>query len=138
MTEIHTDILSAFCDGEIVDPELLAAALADSHGRAALIDFARLRAAVAPAGLLPASLGSLRRLPASAFAPFQPLALRRDRRFTGWGVTAAAAALLLLIVAAASLLPRTLFRGSADEAPPAPSRVVRYQPGVDWGPEERR
>ena len=44
MTEIHTQILSAFCDGEIVDPDLFAGALADPHGRAALVDFSRLPA----------------------------------------------------------------------------------------------
>lgn len=117
MTEIHTEILSAFCDGEIVDPDLFAAALADPHGRAALVDFARLRAAVAPAGPLPASLASLRRSRA---------------RFTAWAVTAAAAAMVLLIVAVASLLPHPLFAPSSDQAPPAPSRVLRFEPGVDW------
>jgi hypothetical protein len=119
MTEIHTQVLSAFCDGEIVDPDLFAAALADPHGRAALVDFARLRAAVAPAGPLPASLASLRRSPA---------------RFTAWAVTAAAAALVLLIVAVASLLPPTFFTRSIDQSPPAPSRVMRYESGVDWHP----
>jgi hypothetical protein len=42
-----------------------------------------------------------------------------------------------LIIAAASLVPRTLFRTS-DEAPPAPSRVVRFEPGVDWHAEGGR
>jgi hypothetical protein len=117
MTEIHTEVLSAFCDGEIVDPDLFAAALADPHGRAALVDFARLRAAVAPAGPLPASLASPRRAPV---------------RFTAWAVTAAAAAMVLMIVAVASLIPRPSFRSSNDQAPPAPSRVLRFEPGVDW------
>ena len=120
MTEIHSDVLSAFCDGDAVDPGLLAAALANSQGRDALIDFARLRAAVAPIGALPASLGELRRPPA--------------RHRAGWVMVAAAAAMVLLIVAAASLLPRISFTKSTDQFPPSPSRVVRYEPGVDWHP----
>ena len=125
MTEIHSQVLSAFCDGEIIDPDLLAAALADPQGRNALIDFARLRAAVAPVGALPASLSELRKGPA------RPRAAR-------WAMVAAAAAMVLLIVAAASLLPRALFTKSADPVPPSPSRVVRYEPGVDWHAEGAR
>jgi hypothetical protein len=119
MTENHTEVLSAFCDGEIVDPDLFAAALADQHARAALVDFARLRAAVAPVGALPASLGALR----------GPEARPRVAR---WAMASAAA--VLLIVAAASLLPRISFTKSTDQSPPPPSRVVRYEPGVDWHP----
>ena len=120
MTENHTEILSAFCDGEIVDPDLFAAALADAHARTALVDFARLRAAVAPVGALPESLAELRRNPERPIAP-------------RWAMVAAAA-MVLLIVAAASLLPRTWFTQSNDQSPPVPSRVMRYEPGVDWHP----
>jgi hypothetical protein len=125
MTDNHTEILSAFCDGEIVDPDLLSAALADPRAREALIDFARLRAAVAPLEPLPASLATLRRAPARS-------------RVAGWTVTAAAAAMVLLIVAVASLLPRTLFTRTADQSPPSPTRVLRFEPGVDWHAEGGR
>ncbi len=125
MTENHTEILSAFCDGEIVDPDAFADALADAPARAALVDFARLRAAVAPVGALPASLGELRRSPERPTAP-------------RWAMVAAAAAMVLLIVAAASLLPRISFTESNDQVPPAPSRVMRYEPGVDWHAEGGR
>jgi len=124
MTEIHTQVLSAFCDGEIIDPDLLAAALADPQGRAVLTDFARLRAAVAPSGPLPASLGEMRR--------------SSRPRLGAWTMVAAAAAMVLLMVAAASLLPRALFTKSTDPVPPSPSRVVRYEPGVDWHAEGAR
>ena len=55
MTETHTALLSAFCDGQIVDPDQLADALADPRARDALVDFARLRAAVTSSHPLPAS-----------------------------------------------------------------------------------
>ena len=60
MTDTHTETLSAFCDGEPVDPDRLAAALADAPSREALVDFARLRAAVASSRPLPDSLLRLR------------------------------------------------------------------------------
>jgi hypothetical protein len=119
MSDTHTEILSAFCDGEVVDPDVLAEALADSRARDALIDFARLRAAVAVTTRVPASLAGLRDSPARP-------------RLGGWTVVAAAAAMVLLIVVSAALLPRTLFTRSTDQSPPSPSRVLRFEPGVDW------
>ena len=120
MTDLQTEAISAFCDGEIVDPDLLAAALADPRGREALVDFARLRAAVGPAGALPASLAGLR------------------PRIHVWTMAVAAAAMVLLIVAAASLLPRSLTTRNADQSPPSPTRVLRFVPGVDWHAEGGR
>jgi len=125
MTDLQTEAISAFCDGEIVDPDLLAAALADPRGREALVDFARLRAAVGPAGALPASLAGLRT------AGVRP-------RIHVWTMAVAAAAMVLLIVAAASLLPRSLTTRNADQSPPSPTRVLRFVPGVDWHAEGGR
>jgi hypothetical protein len=122
MNDIHTEAISAFCDGEIVDPHLLAAALSDPRGREALVDFARLRAAVGSAEALPASLAILR-----------TAGLRPGVR--AWTVAVAAAAMVLLIVAAASLLPRSLATRNADQPPPSPTRVLRFVPGVDWHAE---
>jgi hypothetical protein len=123
MTDTHSDVLSAFCDGAVVDPDLLAAALADPHARAALVDFARLRAAVASSGPLPESLTRLR-----------PAAVRRRQL---WAAFAGAAAMLALVALTFSMLPRSWFTGGATEGPPSPTRVVRFEPGVDWGPERR-
>jgi hypothetical protein len=125
MSDIHTDAISAFCDGEIVDPDLLAAALSDPRGREALVDFARLRAAVGSAEALPASLGTLR---TPGLRP----------RARAWRVAVAAAAMVLLIVAAASLLPRSSDTRKADQPPPSPTRVLHFVPGVDWHPEGGR
>jgi hypothetical protein len=125
MTDRHTETLSSFCDGEIVDPDALAEALGDARARDALVDFARLRAAVAPSAAIPLSLSRLRR---AAVPP----------RLVRWAVVAAAAAMLLLIVVSASLLPRPFVTKPSDPSPPAPSRVLRFEPGVDWHSEGGR
>jgi hypothetical protein len=122
MTDTQTEILSAFCDGQIVDPDRLADALADSRARDALVDFARLRAAVASSQPLPASLIRLR-----------PGAEGRVRRPRLWAAIAGAAAMLLLIALTFALLPRTwTANDKSTDGPPPPTRVVRYQPGIDW------
>jgi hypothetical protein len=117
MTDTHTEVLSTFCDGAIVDPDRLAEALANPRAREALVDFARLRAAVACSDPLPASLD---RLP--------PVRLRRS---TLWAGLAGAAAMLVLVVLTLTLRQPSWDVGRGG-APPTPSRIVRYQPGVDW------
>ena len=123
MTDDHfTPALSAFVDGEPVDVDQLAAALEDPQGRAALIDFVRMRAAMrAGEPPLPASLGRMRPAPSAGM----PL-LR-------WP---AVAALLVLVFLAGLLAPRPWATNLDEraEAPPAPTRVERFTPGVDWHP----
>jgi hypothetical protein len=123
MTDTHTEVLSAFCDGAVVDPDLLAAALEDPRARTALVDFARLRAAVTSSHPLPDSLARL-----------QPAVVRRSRL---WAAAAGAAAMLVLVALTFAMLPRAWFERDSSVDPPAPSRVIRYQPGVDWAPETR-
>ena len=119
MTMIHTEILSAFVDGETVDPAHLAAALEDPEARGALIDFVRLReAARTDSEALPASLARLR--------PAGP-------RFPGLRWAAAAAVLVLMFVA--GLMAPQPWRGSTSvDTPPQPTRIERFEPGVDWHP----
>lgn len=121
MTQMHTEVLSAFCDGAVVDPDLLASALDDPRSRAALVDFARLRAAVTSSHPLPASLATLR-----------PALTRRPQL---WAAAMGAAAMLVLVALTITMLPRSWFARSSTAAPPEPVRVIRYQPGVDWAPE---
>ena len=120
MTEIHTALLSAFCDGQIVDPDQLADALAVPRARDALVDFARLRAAVTSSHPLPVSLTRLR-----------PVPVRRPQL---WAAMAGAAAMLVLVALTFALLPRTWTNRDGADGPPSPTRVMRYVPGVDWQP----
>ena len=123
MTSIQTEVLSAFSDGAVVDPDLLASALEDPRARAALVDFARLRAAVVSSRPLPDSLARLR-----------PVAGRRPQL---WAAVVGAAAMLVLVALTFSMVPRSWLVRDASDVPPAPARVIRYQPGVDWAPETR-
>jgi hypothetical protein len=118
MNETHTAVVSAFLDNEPVDPDALGAALDDPEGRAALVDFIRLRRSVDAAGdPIPASLQTLRRRPVARMA-----ALR-------WS---AAAALLVLMFLAGWMVPRPRSGAGEPVAPPEPARVEKFVPGVDW------
>jgi hypothetical protein len=123
MTDTHSEVLSAFCDGAVVDPDLLVDALADPGARDALVDFARLRAAVTSSHPLPESLTRLR-----------PAVVRRPQL---WAAVAGAAAMLVLVALTFTMLPPSWFARDAADGPPPPARVVRFEPGVDWGPERR-
>jgi hypothetical protein len=116
MSDTDTEVISAFCDGESVDPDALERAIADPAGRQLLVDCARLRDAFRrDEGALPPSLAKMRRtpVPRRPATPFLRLA----------------AALLLGIGVGSYLLPQE--RGS-QRSPPAAARVVSFEPGVDW------
>ena len=120
MNETSTDIISSFVDHEAVDPDALAAALEDPASRALLVDFVRLRQAVAATdGPLPASLATLRPRPIARVAVV---------RWT------AAAALLVLFFLAGWMSPRPFTPADdvSESAPPPPARVETFVPGVDW------
>jgi hypothetical protein len=120
MNTIHTEVLSAFVDGEPVDPSLLSAALDDPEARAALVDFVRFRAAArADTEALPPALERLR----------QRTPPHRSLRWT------AAEAVLVLMFVAGLLTPQPWRRSQADsDTPPQPTRIERFEPGVDWHP----
>ena len=128
MSEIH-DCVSAFADGEPVDPEQLDRALADAEGRAYLIDLLVLR------GLYG------RRAPLTAI-PDVPGPSARPTRLR-W--VPAAAAVVALSVLGGYVAGRQ--SGERAQAPdlgplrtqteitvtaPAPTQVIRLEPGVDW------
>jgi hypothetical protein len=115
MNQIHTETFSALLDGERVDLAELAAALEDPEARAALLDFAQLRhAAQAADGALPSSLERLR---------------PRRRQVRRWP---AIAAVLVLTFLAGLASPRPW--DAEDHDPPEPTRVERFEPGIDWHP----
>ena len=131
MTEDFTDTLSAFVDGEAIDPDRLAAALEDPGARAALVDFVRMRAVVRAGDQpLPASLGTFRpalseRSESKGPPPVGGLRLLR------WP---AVAALLILVFLAGLAAPRPWQtpQERSSETPPAPARIEKFTPGVDW------
>jgi hypothetical protein len=117
MTDEPTILVSALVDGEPVDADAIAAALEIPEARAALVDFLRMRTVVrAGDPPLPGSLHRLRRPPHAL-------------RVLPWP---AVAALLVLVFLAGLAAPRPWQPPNRDSDPPAPTRVERFTPGVDW------
>lgn len=108
-------VLSALLDREPVDPDELARVLDDPDARALLVDFVRLRHAIA------GDEGA----DAAASSPRLPARFNGGRRVLR---PLAAAAL----IAGAGLGGLWLGERHDEERPPTPSRVVSYTPGVDW------
>ncbi|HEX7779023.1 MAG TPA: hypothetical protein VF424_07290 [Vicinamibacterales bacterium] len=122
MSDIH-ECIAAFADGEPVDPARLDRALAEAEGRAYLIDLLVLRGLYARRDALPATnTGArsvrLRWLPAvAALVVVSVLGGYVAGRQSDDRVPAAAAG----PVAAPS-----------EVTAPAPTQVIRLEPGVDW------
>ena len=139
MTETQ-QVIAAFADGERVDAAALDVALADAGGRSYLIDVLVLRGLVNGHGVEPVVVGAPRAVTVEA---------RQGGVRTGW-LSAAAAALAIaslgsgfaagwraaaggaapegepFVEAPALVLPSTTVEA------PAPTRVIRFEPGVDW------
>jgi hypothetical protein len=114
------EVLSALIDREPVDPDVLARVLEEPEGRAMLVDFVRVRAAVCADeddGAAPAS------------APDSVLQAPGRSRASRWMRVAAVFALLAAGAGGGAWVERYVSR----ERPPEPDRIVKFQPGVDWG-----
>jgi len=130
------DVIQAFADGEPVAPAELDAALADPEGRAHLID-----------------LMVLRKLVKSSTAAVMPVASGRTVRHPFRWLAAAAVVLTTASVgsyflgersslSSGDVVPQTQTATPTPDAsgqdsgatvpPPAPTKVIRFQPGVDW------
>jgi hypothetical protein len=125
MSEIH-DCVAAFADGEAVDPERLDLALADADGRAYLIDLLVLRGLYGRRDAQPVLASRprpFRWLPAVAALVMVSVlgGYVAGRRAGETGVSPDADAAL-------PLRTRTEITVTA----PAPTHVIRLEPGVDW------
>jgi hypothetical protein len=120
MTESWEEMLSRFVDGESVDADGLADALASPEGRDALVDYARLRT-------------NVRAVPVEPSAAFYT-AWRREwaeqpRRAGRW-LSYRVAAVLIAAAALAGYGVDVWRRRPADR-PPRVERVLRFEPG-EW------
>jgi len=128
--EDRLEAISAFVDGEWVDPDALRSALALEEGRDYLVDLLKLRAAVAAAdppaatAILPRRQlrGLLRPMAAAAIA-FAALA--------GGYVAGQRTGTLTPAAPDHTGIPDIVVTSSAPE-PPKPTRVIRLEPGRNW------
>jgi hypothetical protein len=112
-------------DGEEVnDLALLAEALSVAEGRDALLDFVRVRAAVR----------ADRSRPGAAFYEQVRPMLEAPSGRSAPRVLRRIAAAIVLALATAGLVDFgwRLHEGSPAEQPPPTTRVLRFEPGVDW------
>jgi hypothetical protein len=132
MSEIH-DCIGAFADGEPVDPEVLDRALAAPDGRAYLIDLLALRRLFGRHAPLAA--------PAPASAASTPARPTVTRRFLAAAAAVVVAGTLGGYAAGRMSIPAAVpvrQAASLQQPPgaaltaPAPTQVIRLEPGVDW------
>lgn len=123
------ELLSAFLDGEEVEPTALAEALTTPGARETLRDFALLRAGIQDDDEAPG---------AEAYRSIRGQ-LAAAERVSWWRraipVPVPAVAASVVLALALAFWAGASFRPVATaevEEPPTPDRVVRYQPGVDW------
>src|SRR5215510_7787969 len=133
------DVIQAFVDGEPVDPVELEQALADPEGRAHLVDLVVLRKLVRRSGTTPGIISraalrndprSHRRLRAIAAAAVVSAVASVGGYFVGERMTTSGTS----TVAVAPVPPAGSETQPAEAvvAPaPAPTVVIRFQPGVD-------
>lgn len=132
-TQGNAEILSAFLDGERVDPADLAAALTEPGAREALVDFVLLRAAVAAGD----------ELPSESFYDRSRNLLRGHRPRPSLRQAIAAAALIaaggLAVWSGERLLGGLPAAENAVTAGPPPAdRQLTFEPGVEWHPRSGR
>jgi hypothetical protein len=113
------EVLSAFMDGETVEPEALAAALATPGSHEALVDFARFR--------IEARSDESRPSP-RFYAAMDGVRNRRPVQWPWQFVRAAAATIVLALSALGAMTLLT----SREPGPPVATQVVRFTPGIDW------
>ena len=120
------EVLSALLDREPIDIAQLEAALEDRRGRQALVDFVELRQTVAADAARPRPAFYARVAPERSW----------PRRMIGRRVPLPLAVVAVLL----AWLTGTLLNRDANSRerpsipPPDVTRVLRFEPGVDWNP----
>jgi hypothetical protein len=122
--EHEFEVLSALLDGADVNDWEVAAALEDPKGRQALVEFVRLRQLARTDDVRPSA-----DFLARANGALSPK--RTARRGVPWPWAAAA---VLIAALGGSLLQTDVLRRDGASSPPHASRVLRFEPGVDWQP----
>jgi len=123
------EALSALVDGEQVgDVAVLAEALSAPEGRAALLDYVRLRTVVR---------GDDGRPRPQFYEKVRPI-LARPSRWSAPRRFRRIAAAVILVLGTAGLVDLSLrLRERPADQPPHATRVLRFEPGVDWQVSER-
>ena len=124
------ELLSAVLDGDVVNIAQLESALADAEGRRVFVDFVRLRQTAARDSAAPRREfyeGVVRDL-----TVYQPVKRR------GLPFPLAAAAVLGAMVLGSMLDVNFIRRDPGPVVPPEPTRVLRFEPGVDWQPQTEK
>ncbi len=125
MKEEWMVVLSALVDGEeITDLAVLAESLAAAEGREALLEFVRLRAAVRTDESRPRP---------EFYEKVRPV-LGRPAGWVGRPFLRGLAAAVVFVLGTAGVIDLGLrIRGEKPaEQPPHATRVLRFEPGVDW------
>lgn len=130
-------VIDAFADGEPVDPGALDAALAQHDGRARLIDLLVLRGFVNGPGLTPLAAPAPSMRVTHSWRWMSIAALVAIAASVGGYVAGSRAAGAAGAPGAAGALGALGATGAlgapgAMGAAPAPTRVIRFEPGVDW------
>jgi hypothetical protein len=131
MKEEWMEVLSALVDGEdVADLALLAEALAAAEGREALLEFVRLRTAVR----------ADESRPRPQFYEKARAVLGSSGWWHGRPFLRGLAAAVVFALGTAGLvdLGFRLHGDKAAEQPPHATRVLRFEPGVDWQTRARQ
>ena len=118
------EVLSAVLDGDAVDIGQLEAALENPDGRRVFVDFVKLRQATANDVLTPSREFHDRVL--------DDLKLNKPARTRGVPFPIAAAAILLAMLLGSLMEQNVIRQVPAAPGPPEPTRILRFEPGVDW------
>lgn len=120
------EVLSALLDGDAVDIEGLEAALENPEGRRVFVDFVRLRQ-TAPNDDMTPRREFYDRVPAD-------LALRPRVKTRSLPYPLAAAAVLVAMLLGSAVNLEFTSEDTGRSVPPEPTRVLQFEPGVDWKP----